>query len=223
MCGRFSLSATIEAIGQQFDIEKLPVLEPQYNITPSQNIAVVFYDNDNLLRKCEKFHWGLIPSWASFPKMSKKLINARSETVEEKPSFRSAFKYRRCLILADGFYEWKNHEGEKQPFYFSLRHRRLFAIAGLWEKWKSPGGEEIRSCTILTTEANEILKPIHHRMPVILKPEYYNLWLNTEEHSPSVLKKLLSPYDPTEMSAYRVSKIVNNPRNNSLECIAPLN
>ncbi|MGD1871922.1 MAG: SOS response-associated peptidase [Mastigocoleus sp.] len=221
MCGRFSLSTSPQVIVEKFAIEELPIFEPQYNIAPTQNIAIIFNDKGTLLRKCQKLHWGLIPSWASSPKIGTKLINARSETVAEKPSFRSAFKHRRCLILADGFYEWKHEKGQKQPFYFSLNYREPFLMAGLWERWKSPGGEEIKSCTILTTEANEILKPVHHRMPIILKPQDYDLWLD-QETLPQRLQELLCPYDSAKMTAYPVSTMVNNPRNDSPECIALL-
>lgn len=166
-------------------------------------------------------HWGLIPSWAKDSKIGSKLINARAETVAEKPSFRSAFRKRRCLILADGFYEWQQQEGkkQKQPFYFQLNDGCPFAFAGLWEHWKDSNGEEIDSCTILTTEANELMHPIHHRMPVILDHKNYELWLNPEVKQPELLQPLLCPYPTQEMQAYPVSKLVNKPSQDSADCI----
>lgn len=145
--------------------------------------------------------------------MGARLINARSETVAEKPAFREAFKRRRCLIPADGFYEWQRRDGKKQPFYFRLRDERPFGFAGLWEKWRSPAGEVIESCAILTTEANELLRPVHHRMPVILHPEDYSLWLDEDARQRALLKELLRPYPAEEMTAYPVSAQVNSPSN----------
>jgi putative SOS response-associated peptidase YedK len=166
-------------------------------------------------------HWGLIPSWAKDRKMGAKLINARAQTVAEKPAFRSAFRQRRCLVLADGFYEWQQQEQkkQKQPFYFRLSDERPFAFAGLWEHWRGEDGEEIHSCTLLTTEANELMQPIHNRMPVILDPKDYDLWLDLEVKKQELLQPLLHPYRSEEMTAYPVSKVVNKPSNDSAECI----
>jgi putative SOS response-associated peptidase YedK len=153
--------------------------------------------------------------------MGAKLINARAETVAEKPAFRSAFRQRRCLVLADGFYEWQQQEQkkQKQPFYFRLSDERPFAFAGLWEHWRGEDGEEIHSCTLLTTEANELMQPIHNRMPVILDPKDYDLWLDLEVKKQELLQPLLHPYRSEEMTAYPVSKVVNKPSNDSAECI----
>lgn len=220
MCGRFSQSQPAEAIAQVFQVA-VPPLIPRYNIAPTQLVATVLQTPEQKDRHFRMLHWGLIPSWAKDAKIGVRLINARAETVAEKPAFRSAFRQRRCLVLADGFYEWQQQENkkQKQPFYFRLKGGRLFAFAGLWERWKDADGEEIESCTFLTTEANELMRPIHNRMPMILDPKDYDLWLNPEVKKPELLKPLLRPYPTEEMTAYPVSKVVNKPSNDSAECI----
>ena len=191
------------------------------NITPTQDVAVITNsqintESDESLKKVEFFHWGLIPSWAKDPKIGSRMINARSETLSEKPSFRTAYKRRRCLILADGYYEWQQVPGEKQkqPIYVRLKSQ------------KSPGygknGSPLRSCTIITCPPNPMLENIHHRMPVILPKEQYSHWLAPEEQSSETLQPLLIPYTGEEMEAYPVSRLVNRPTNDSPECIAPL-
>ena len=164
--------------------------------------------------------WGLITSWAKDTAMGARMINARAETVTEKPSFRNAFRQRRCLVLADGFYEWQRQEGKKQPFYFRLQNGEPFGFAGLWERWQA-ADEEVISCTIITTQANDVLRPIHERMPVILNPKDYDLWLNPEAQA-EPLQQLLCPYQAEAMTSYRVSTKVNNPAHNSPECINSL-
>jgi putative SOS response-associated peptidase YedK len=166
--------------------------------------------------------WGLIPSWAKDPKIGNKLINARAETLAEKPSFRNAFKRRRCLIIADGFYEWQKLEKRKQPYYIKMQDGKPFAFAGLWENWKSPEGEEVISCTIVTTAANSLMEPIHDRMPVILSLDECDRWLDSSVSDPQVLQSLLKPYKSDEMQAISVSATVNNPANETAECINPL-
>ena len=171
------------------------------------------------------FHWGLIPSWAKDPKIGNRMINARSETLAEKPSFRSAYKRRRCLVLADGYYEWQKIPGEKtkQPVYIRLKSQKPFAFAGLWEVWKGEGMDEpLRSCTIITCPPNAVLAEIHHRMPVILPADAYAAWLAPDDQSSEVLQPLLVPYADEEMEAYPVSRFVNRSANNSPECIAPV-
>jgi putative SOS response-associated peptidase YedK len=222
MCGRFTLIQTAEAIQDTFDIGNAPDLQPRYNIAPTQEVVTVLHDTDNDLRVAKLLRWGLIPSWSKDPSIATKLINARSETVAEKPSFRSAFKKRRCLIVADGFYEWLRTEGKKQPFRFQLQDKQPFGFAGLWEQWQSPSGEEIHTCTILTTAANELMAPIHDRMPVILKPEDYDLWLDPQAQDPKMLQPLLQPFSTEAMTAYPVSTIVNSPKNNTPECVASI-
>ena len=222
MCGRFTLSASPEAIAEAFGIKQLPDFKPTYNVPPTQNVLAVLNEEKTHQRKFKKLRGGLIPSWAKDFKMGTKLINARSETVAEKPAFRYAFKHRRCLIVADGFYEWKKEKEQKQAFYFELKNKHPFAFAGLWDKWISPQGEEINTCTILTTTANKLVQPIHHRMPLILKQQDYNLWLSTQLQAPELLQDLLS-YDPSEeMNIYKVSSFVNNPKHNSYQCVKPI-
>ncbi|WP_026732188.1 SOS response-associated peptidase [Fischerella sp. PCC 9605] len=222
MCGRFSLSVTQEVLARAFHVEEVPNLEPQYNIAPTQMVATVLYNLENHKRELQQLRWGLIPSWAKDPSMGAKLINARSESVAEKPAFRSAFKRRRCLVVADGFYEWQQQKGKKQPYYFRLRDSQPFGFAGLWEEWQSPEGEQIKSCTILTTQANELLQPIHDRMPVILQQQDYEVWLDPQIHAANVLQPLLHPYPSEAMTSYPVNTVVNNPRHNSSECIIPI-
>lgn len=222
MCGRFTLNQTAATLAQAFELEAVPDLTAQYNVAPTQMVATVVQKSESDKRQFQQLRWGLIPSWAKDPGIGAKLINARAETVAEKPSFRSAFKHRRCLVLADGFYEWHQKQGKKQPFYFRLQNGQPFAFAGLWEKWQSPEGEEINSCTILTTAANEVLQQIHDRMPVILAQEDYNLWLDPQQQKPEVLQPLLRPYPAAAMSSYPVSTLVNKPQHNTPECILPI-
>ena len=218
MCGRFSFSQSSEALAEAFHLT-VPSLSPRYNIAPTQPAPTILQSADG--REFKLLYWGLIPSWAKDTKMGAKLINARAETVDEKPAFRSAFKKRRCLVLADGFYEWQQQNGKKQPYYFRVEDGKPFAFAGLWEHWESPDGEEIDSCTIITTQANEILQPIHDRMPVILNPKDYDHWLDPMQ-KPEQLQQLLQPYSSTEMTCYPVSTKVNKPTNDTPELINSL-
>jgi putative SOS response-associated peptidase YedK len=221
MCGRYSQRQSAKIIAQAFQVDDVPTLEPRYNIAPTQSVPTILQTSASTNRQFKMLHWGLIPSWAKDSKMGAKLINARAETVAEKPAFRSALRQRRCLVLADGFYEWQQQEQkkQKQPFYFRLSDERPFAFAGLWEHWKGEDGEEIESCTLLTTEANELMQPIHNRMPVILDPKDYDLWLDPEVKKPELLQPVLHPYRSEEMTAYPVSTVVNKPSNDSAECI----
>jgi putative SOS response-associated peptidase YedK len=171
------------------------------------------------------FRWGLIPSWAKDPAIAYKLINARSETASEKPSFNYAFKHWRCLIPTDGFYEWQRVEGsktKKQPYFFSLKTQNIFALAGLWERWESPEGDIIETCAILTTEANDVLRPIHDRMPVILNSENWDMWLDPSFSNKHELQEILKPFSADAMTSHPVSTVVNSPKNNSLECTAEI-
>ncbi|RCJ35345.1 hypothetical protein A6770_16095 [Nostoc minutum NIES-26] len=222
MCGRFTLNQSAAALAEIFEVQSVPDLAAQYNIAPTQMVGTVLHNPQSDKREFQYLRWGLIPSWAKDPEMGAKLINARAETVAEKPAFRSAFKHRRCLVVADGFYEWQRQQGKKQPFYFRLQDGQPFGFAGLWERWRSPQGEEIVSCTILTTAANKLLQPIHERMPVIIAPQDYNLWLDTQVQTPEALQQLLSPYAAEAMTAYPVSTLVNKSQHNSPECIIPL-
>ncbi|MBC8509958.1 MAG: SOS response-associated peptidase [Chloroflexi bacterium] len=226
MCGRFTLTATPDEIADAFSWlitpEGAKSQAPRFNIAPSQPIAVVPNTGE---KKLDFFVWGLIPFWAKDPKIGSRMINARSETLAEKPSFKAPYKYRRCLILTSGFYEWQKQPGStsKIPYYIRLKSGKPFAFAGLWDRWNAPDGSEILSATIITTQPNDFVKPIHNRMPVILPPDAYDTWLTPGEKSPQELNDLLRPYPAEEMDAYPVSAFVNNPRNDSPECVQPLN
>lgn len=222
MCGRYSFTQLAEAITDKFQVKEVPPLSPRYNIAPTQQIATISVNSESSEREFKMLRWGLIPSWAKDAKMGAKLINARAETVAEKPAFRAAFKKRRCLILADGFYEWHTQNGEKQPFYFRLENGEPFAFAGLWEHWEKGEGEPIETCTIITTEANELMRPIHERMPVILDSKNYEQWLDPETKKIELLQSFLQPYPSKEMSAYPVSTKVNSPKSDRPECILPI-
>jgi putative SOS response-associated peptidase YedK len=222
MCGRFTLTADPNELHDVFPWLSLPEeLSPRFNIAPTQPIAVVPNNGEN---KLDFFVWGLIPFWADDPKIGNRMINARSETLAEKPSFRNAYRRRRCLVLADGFYEWQRRSKDmpKVPHFVKLKTGESFGFAGLWERWESPDGSEIFSCTIITTKPNELVKPIHNRMPVILSEDAYDLWLDPAERAPKQLNHLLGPYPAERMEAYPVSRTVNNPANDSPECIQPL-
>ncbi len=231
MCGRFTFTSDPVLLRQLFPECKIPTnISPRYNITPTQDVAVIANtqnddESDGDAKKVEFFHWGLIPSWAKDPKIGSRMINARSETLTEKPSFRSAYKHRRCLILTDGYYEWQEVLGTKlkQPVYIRLKSQNPFAFAGLWEEWSANYMEKpLRSCTIITCPPNSMLEEIHHRMPVILPQDRYAQWLAPGEQSSETLQPLLTPYQGEEMEAYPVSRLVNRPTNDSPECIAPI-
>jgi putative SOS response-associated peptidase YedK len=221
MCGRFALTADPSAIQQTFNLDSVTAqMIPRYNIAPTQPVAAIANDD---ARALTFFRWGLVPSWAKDLSVGSQMINARSETADEKPAFRSALRRRRCLIPANGFYEWPKTSKEKNPVYVHLRDHELFAFAGLWEVWRNADGDELRTCTILTCEPNELIKPLHHRMAVILDPSDYELWLSPDELGPEIVKPLLRPYDADRMAIYEVSKAVNSATNDTAECIVPLN
>ena len=220
MCGRFALIVSGEAIAEQFELAETPLLAPRYNIAPTQPVAAVRLAHSGQ-RELTHFHWGLIPSWAKDPSMSARMINARAETVTDKPAFRAAFKRRRCLIPASGFYEWQQQGSGKQPMFIQAQDGSLLALAGLWETWHAPDGGEIDSCTILTTSPNELMAPIHNRMPVIVEPADYDLWLDSGDRPEDGLH-LLRPYPANKMAFYPVSTHVNSPRNDDPQCIQPL-
>jgi len=220
MCGRFTLTVSPDELQAAFPNFHIPHdIPPSYNIAPSQPIPVVANDGKNAL---DFFRWGLIPSWTKEDQLGKfTLINARSETVAEKASFKTSFRRRRCLILADGFFEWsKSISGKgKTPYYITLKDQSPFAFAGLWDIWYSPEGDPLKSACILTTTPNDLVKPIHDRMPVIIPSEKYAEWLKPEEGQPEEFQPLLVPYPPESMQAYPVSTYVNSPKNNSPQCI----
>jgi putative SOS response-associated peptidase YedK len=222
MCGRFIQTASPEAIAQQFEVAELPLLKPRYNIAPSQPVVAIRIEPDTSTRKLVMLRWGLIPSWAKDPKIGSQRINAKAETVAVKPSFRSAFKKRRCLVIATGFYEWQVQGRTKQPMWIGLRSQQPFAFAGLWEHWKPAEGESLETCTIITTEPNDLMAPIHNRMPVILAPAAYDQWLDPLFQHVESLTALLRPYPSEELTAYPVSTLVNNPRHDVPQCLEPV-
>lgn len=215
MCGRYTNTVTDpDVIAQAFDLATPPdhrTLQARYNIAPTQQIMTIGKNRDNENR-IAWMRWGLIPRWAKEMAIGNKMINARAETLAEKPSFQDAYRKRRCLIVADGFYEWrKEGDGSKTPMYIRMKDGRPFALAGLWETWKNPeDGESVISCTIITGEPNALVKTMHHRMAVILPPEVYETWLNRDVQDVLQLQPLLQPYPPDNMEAYPVSKKVNN-------------
>ncbi len=220
MCGRFTLTTNLGAIAKRFGISRfLEEVGPRYNVAPTQSVIVV---NDDGTRHLAEMRWGLIPSWAKEAAIGNRMINARAETVATKPAFRMALRKRRCLVVADGFYEWQLLGRRKQPVYIALKSREPFGFAGLWETWTAPDGDEIKTCTMITTEANELLKPIHDRMPVILMREAEGVWLDPTIQDPAVLLPLLTPYPAEEIEWYPVSTRVNNPDYDFLGCIVPL-
>lgn len=222
MCGRFTLSASAQRLQEFFPLYEFPAYAARFNIAPTQDVLAVRQESETGTPHPVWLRWGLIPFWAEDKKIAASLINARSETVADKPAFRDAFKRRRCLILADGFYEWKKgiaKKDPKQPYHVRMTDSRPFAFAGLWEFWK---GEEppIESCTILTTDANEIVQPLHDRMPVILEPRDYQRWLDPAPRDPGELQEMLRPFPTEEMTAIAVSARVNNVQNDGPECLA---
>ncbi len=222
MCGRFTLSTPAQTLQKLFDLPEVPELPPRYNIAPSEMLATVRLPEGKPSRGLAGLRWGLIPPWATDPDVGNRMINARAETVATSPAFRGAFRRRRCLIPADGFYEWQRQGRYKQPFYLHMRDGSPFAFAGLWEHWKGPEGQVIESCTLITTEPSELVRPVHNRMPVILDPDDYALWLDPGMNDVEPLKALLRPYPPEQMEAYPVSQMVNSPANDDPACIAPL-
>ena len=222
MCGRFSQTATPDMIAEQFEVNEPPLFKPRYNIAPSQQVATIRLNPEAAKRECVMLRWGLIPSWAKDPKIGNQCINAKAETVAEKPSFRAAFKKRRCLVIADGFYEWQLQGKQKQPMWIGLKSKRPFAFAGLWEHWKSAEGQPLETCTIITTAPNELMQAIHNRMPVILSPSSYDQWLDPTVQQLEPLKALLQPYSSEELMAYPVSTLVNNPRHDAPQCLEPV-
>ncbi|MDX2140047.1 MAG: SOS response-associated peptidase [Chloroflexota bacterium] len=219
MCGRFVLAVDPQQVQMQFNLTNAPTVAANYNVSPTQPVAVVTNDTPRTL---DYHRWGLIPSWAKDMSLGAKMINARAETVDEKPAFRAAFKRRRCLIPASGFYEWRtNDDGKKTPMYIHLKDQELFAFAGLWEIWNSPDGE-LRTCTILTTDANPFMQTIHNRMPVIMRLEDYDAWLQPGEIAAGAMKALLRQYESEKMDAYEVSKAVNRAGYSTPENIVPV-
>lgn len=224
MCGRFTIFANFTDIINRFDIEagiQEELYMPSYNVAPSHSVLSVIHDGSK--NRLGYLRWGLVPSWSKDEKIGYKMINARAETLTEKSSFRNAYQSRRCLILADSFYEWKrNDDKTKIPMRIKLTTDELFAMAGLWERWNSPEGKTIFTCTVITTTANELMKNIHDRMPVILKPGDEKTWLDPTIHNPNELNHLLKPLAAEIMEAYEVSNLVNSQKNNSAHLITKI-
>jgi putative SOS response-associated peptidase YedK len=219
MCGRYTLASPTERLAEEFGVDASSIeFSPNYNVAPTQGVAAVLEEAGQ--RRLEVLRWGLIPPWADDPGIGSRMINARSETAPGKPSFRRAFRERRCLIPADGFYEWQRTNGAKQPYYIHMEDGRPFAFAGLWESWSKGGEGEVRTCTILTTGANALVGEVHDRMPVILAHDAYDVWLDPASERDE-LTGLLAPYPEDEMEAYPVSRFVNSPSNNDPRCIEP--
>ncbi|MFQ5775689.1 MAG: SOS response-associated peptidase [Kiloniellaceae bacterium] len=226
MCGRYSLTSPAEAVRRLFGYPQRPNLAPRANIAPTQDVAAVRpsggEEGEEGARQFAWLRWGLIPAWAAEPAIGNRLINARAESVAEKPAFRAAFRRRRCLIAADGFYEWSSEGGGRQPYRITLADGGPFAFAGLWERWtKAPDGRAIETCTIITTEANALLRPIHKRMPVILDPADFELWLDPR-CDPAEARSLLTAFPSEALTFYRVSRRINDPRNEDPSLVEPI-
>ncbi|MEK6285041.1 MAG: SOS response-associated peptidase [Acidobacteriota bacterium] len=219
MCGRFVRKRSSSLMAKDFSVEEITDdLQPSFNIAPTQNVAVVLRDGAIRL---VAMRWGLVPSWATDLAIGSRLINARAETLMEKSAFKDAFRRRRCLVVADGFYEWQKRGGAKTPVFIHLEPERSFGFAGLYEVWTPPFGERLVTCTIITAEPNDLVRPIHDRMPVILPSGVEGLWLDPEVEDPRRLLDLLQPYPADEMAAHTVSSLVNSVKNDSPECIEP--
>lgn len=224
MCGRYTLTSEIRAFGDLVGVkeDKRRRVDPRYNICPSQEVPVILNDGSLEIREAR---WGLVPSWAKDPAIGNRMANARAESIESKPSFRSSFKKRRCLVIADGFYEWANRPGQKLkiPYYFRMRDKSVYGFAGLWDIWSDPEKKtELLTFCLITTTPNKIVEAVHDRMPVILDPRHYPVWLSQEDQPVEQLKLCLQPYPAEQMESYPVSRIVNSPSYDKAECIKPV-
>jgi putative SOS response-associated peptidase YedK len=222
MCARFTLTARPDLISQLFDLDLLLDIHPRYNVAPTQDVLAVRTAADGE-REFARLRWGLIPSWSNDASIGNKLLNARSETIAEKPSFRDAIRKRRCLIAADGFYEWKTENRHKQPYFIHFPDRKPFAFAGIWERWHADDGKLVESCSILTTAANDLLKPLHERMPVILAKQDYPLWLDSHVTDAAEVQPLLRALPADALQLYAVTPKVNNARFDEPQFVEPLN
>ncbi|HJT56356.1 MAG TPA: SOS response-associated peptidase [Ktedonobacteraceae bacterium] len=217
MCGRYTLTVNLKTVAETFGVPATLDTKPRYNVAPTQEVVSIMRNGSAHMAW---LRWGLIPSWAKDEAIGSKMINARAETLVEKPSFRGLLRSKRCLIVADGFYEWKQEHGTKAPWYITLKDQEPFAFAGLWDHWKSPDGQQILSCTIITTQPNDVVAPIHDRMPAILLPDARDLWLNPDMRDDHQLTQLLVPYPSDLMTARPVSRLVNDPKRDSAELLA---
>jgi putative SOS response-associated peptidase YedK len=221
MCGRFTLRASASVIAEQFALLEVPPFTARFNIAPTQPVPVVRLQGDTRNNELVWLRWGLVPGWAKDPAVGNRLINARAETAAEKPAFRTAMRRRRCLVAADGFYEWQRAGRAKQPYFIRLRDDRPFGFAGLWETWEGPDHSRLETCTLLTTGSNELIRPIHNRMPVILSPDAYCCWLDPTIEDPRQLASVLVPYRSDQMEAYPVGSFVNSASHDTPRCIEP--
>ncbi len=218
MCGRFFLLASSTDLADLFGLDDVPDLLPRYNIAPTQTVLTVGLSKEGR-PAAATFRWGIVPPWAADPKPGP--INARTETVADKPTFAEAIRKRRCLIPASGLFEWSRQGKAKQPFAIRMADDKPFAFAGIWEAWRPESGPPLLTCAILTTEANELVKPVHNRMPVILEPRHFGTWIDRDVQKPATLALMLRPFAADRMLAYPVSPLVNNPRNDDARCIEP--
>ncbi|MGQ0429769.1 MAG: SOS response-associated peptidase [Gammaproteobacteria bacterium] len=219
MCGRYAFFSPAEAVRRTFALDAVPALEPRYNIAPTQDVPAVRAGQEGR-REFAMLHWGLVPKWAKEKAIGNRMINARAESLAEKPSFRDAFRKRRCLVVADGWYEWQVAPGGKQPWFIRMKDARPFAFAGLWERWKDPAdGSLLESCTIVTTDASASVRKIHDRMPAVLPETEWDRWLDTAYSDTEQLSGLLKPYDPKALVAWPVSRMVNAPKNQGAKLI----
>ena len=223
MCGRYTLAKDLAEIKKRFDVTEAPKdFKPRYNIAPNQQIPIILLDGEKKIRKMGLARWGLIPSWAVDPSIGNRMINARSETITTKPSFKNLFKKRRCIVPADSFYEWKKISAkEKIPVRVLLTNEELFGFAGLWTIWRPGNGNPIVSCVIITTEPNEMMAEIHNRMPLILEEKNERLWIDPAVDDEGLLKSFLKPYPSRNMKCYPVSRYVNSPANDTPKCVEP--
>ena len=222
MCGRYTLSSKGDEVALLFDLQEIPQLPLRYNIAPTQETAVVRVERPGEPRRLDLLRWGLIPYWAKEASIGNRMINARAESVAEKPAYRWSFRKKRCLIPADGFYEWKKAGKTKQPYLIRRKDAKPFAFAGLWDRWQDPERGQLDTFTILTTDANELVRPLHDRMPVILDSKDFDLWLDPAFEDRERLQPLLAPFDPEQMETFPVSRTVNSPANDVAGCIEPL-
>jgi putative SOS response-associated peptidase YedK len=223
VCGRYRLSRRKQLIEEHFDApDWQDDWSPRYNVAPTQPVPVIRQNPKEPVRELSLMRWGLIPAWSKDPSSAARMINARSETAHTLPAFREAMKLRRCLVPADGFYEWQRRGSAKQPFCFEVGDGGLFAFAGLWDRWKDPSGQWVKSCSILTTTPNAVTSAVHDRMPVIIDPDAYDLWLDPGMTDVHVVSELLKPYDPRLMRCYPISTRINHVANDDAECCQPV-
>jgi putative SOS response-associated peptidase YedK len=221
MCGRYAFFSPAEAVKRIFALDEVPELSPRYNIAPTQSVPVVRAASGGV-RSLAMLHWGLVPRWAKERAIGNRMINARAETLAEKPAYRDAFRRRRCLVLADGWYEWQAAPGGKQPWFIRMRDGNPFGFAGLWERWQDPAtGEPLESCTVVTTDASESIRSIHDRMPAILPGPAWEPWLDPAFADTGKLSEALGPFDRNALQAWPVSRLVNAPRNEGPKLIEP--